>query len=844
MPCYPSCKYCHNKSEDKLHHLCQSCNEENSYSILEKNKTNNMSCYPECKYNFYFDKNNFDYICTNTSSCPPLYPLFLGNTKQCIENCNDKNIYKFRQACFEEYPEETKNCTDVGDYFTCNASCPFQRPFEMVKTQYCVSSCTIMERYEKLCITNCDDDRKSEIQNMVLEDFQNDIIDTFDYHIINESHNIIHKEKDVIYEITSTNCKYQDPRTTTIDLGECETELKSYYGLDENSTLYILKVDAYVEGKTGPKVEYAVYYPFDGIYLHLLDISICEGKEIFIGYSANISINELDLYNTSSNYFSDICYTFTNSKGTDMTLYDRKDDYMSNNKSYCEENCKISGYDEVKRRLICSCGAKITLSMISDIKVDKNNLYKFINLKQIINFDVMKCMKLLFSHEGLKNNIGFYSFFPIIIIYIITLFIFYLKEFKEIMNKINEIIAVKKLIKYSTEGLNQKKDNLGFFFNFLDKKRIYYVKNNKKDILKQKQNFEIDNDIKILSKKNRNEIIEAPTSSTKREIIPKKKNYYNNEKEENSKNINESEDKSNAITNLSKLKISEFIKQKYSENSSNKLNKRNCQKNDSKERRKFEQKFILAINKVNTNLLSKKEIIKIVDVLKYNDNELNDFGYKMAFKFDQRDIYQYYISLLFTKLIIFQIFNKKDYNSISLKILLFFFSFSSSYAVNALFFNDDTMHQIYEDEGDFNFIYQLPQIIYSTLLSFFIDSITSYLALSEDNIIELKKDKNLKNLNQQCRHIKDTLKIKFIFFFIVNIIFILLFWYYLGCFCAVYKNTQFLFLKDTLISVFTGYITPLGTNILTAFIRINSLKKYTKLNRMLFKMSKFLQQYL
>ena len=216
----------------------------------------------------------------------------------------------------------------------------------------------------------------------------------------------------------------------------------------------------------------------------------------------------------------------------------------------------------------------------------------------------------------------------------------------------------------------------------------------------------------------------------------------------------------------------------------------------------------------------------------------------MAFKFDQRDIYQYYISLLFTKLIIFQIFNKKDYNSISLKILLFFFSFSSSYAVNALFFNDDTMHQIYEDEGDFNFIYQLPQIIYSTLLSFFIDSITSYLALSEDNIIELKKDKNLKNLNQQCRHIKDTLKIKFIFFFIVNIIFILLFWYYLGCFCAVYKNTQFHLLKDTLISFFTGYITPLGTNILTAFIRINSLKKYTKLNRMLFKMSKFLQQYL
>ena len=56
------------------------------------------------------------------------------------------------------------------------------------------------------------------------------------------------------------------------------------------------------------------------------------------------------------------------------------------------------------------------------------------------------------------------------------------------------------------------------------------------------------------------------------------------------------------------------------------------------------------------------------------------------------------------------------------------------------------MHQIYEDEGDYNFIYQLPQIIYSSLISVIINGITSFLALSEDKIIELKKDKNLKNI--------------------------------------------------------------------------------------------------
>ena len=154
------------------------------------------------------------------------------------------------------------------------------------------------------------------------------------------------------------------------------------------------------------------------------------------------------------------------------------------------------------------------------------------------------------------------------------------------------------------------------------------------------------------------------------------------------------------------------------------------------------------------------------------------------------------------------------------------------------------MHQIYEDEGSFNFIYQLPQIAYSTLISYFIDSLTSFLALSEADVIEIKNDKNLENLSEKRRSIIKSMKIKFIFFFIISFIFILFFWYYLGCFCAVYKNTQYHLIKDTLIIFAIGYIIPFGTNTITALIRINSLKTYTKGNRMLFLLSKFLQQYL
>ena len=65
--------------------------------------------------------------------------------------------------------------------------------------------------------------------------------------------------------------------------------------------------------------------------------------------------------------------------------------------------------------------------------------------------------------------------------------------------------------------------------------------------------------------------------------------------------------------------------------------------------------------------------------------------------------------------------------------------------INALFFNDSTMHKIYIDEGNYNFIYQIPQIIYSSLISNIISILIKFLALTEKNILELKKEKKLSN---------------------------------------------------------------------------------------------------
>ena len=101
------------------------------------------------------------------------------------------------------------------------------------------------------------------------------------------------------------------------------------------------------------------------------------------------------------------------------------------------------------------------------------------------------------------------------------------------------------------------------------------------------------------------------------------------------------------------------------------------------------------------------------------------------------------------------------------------------------------MHQISEDGGDYNIIYQLPQIVYSSIISMIIDYASSSLALSQDDILDIKKHKKVKTLDKKVQRIKKMIRIKSIFFFITNFLFNLLFWYYLSCFCAVYKNTQY-----------------------------------------------------
>ena len=295
----------------------------------------------------------------------------------------------------------------------------------------------------------------------------------------------------------------------------------------------------------------------------------------------------------------------------------------------------------------------------------------------------------------------------------------------------------------------------------------------------------------------------------------------------------------NSLLKSSLLKINKSKKKGIG----SKLNNKNTPKGNKK--RIKNNKNIIKLNYINKiSIYNKCETInldnknKLQKIKILNDVEMNSLDYQEALILDKRTYFQYYCSLLRTKhLILFTFFLYNDYNLAFIKISLFLLAFSLYFTVNGFFFTDDTMHKINEDKGAFNIIFQIPQILYSTVISAVINLILKRLSLSETQILSIKQEKNLKKAKILGDKILVCLKIKFIIFFIISFLLSFFFWYFIAGFCAVYKNTQNILIKNTLLSFGLSMIYPLGLNLLPGIFRIPALRASKKDKKCLYKVS-------
>ena len=279
-------------------------------------------------------------------------------------------------------------------------------------------------------------------------------------------------------------------------------------------------------------------------------------------------------------------------------------------------------------------------------------------------------------------------------------------------------------------------------------------------------------------------------------IVKKKKKKISNEIIENKNIIKNSSSKEN-------ISLSKLLKNKSKDNDNNIINRDN------------NKEIILKTN--NDDYCNEKDFL--------NDEELNNLEYEKAKIIDKRNFSQYYLSLLKKKhLLLFSFIPMNDYNLMHIKICLFLYIFSVYFSINTLFFTDVTMHKIYKDKGVYNLLYQLPKILYSTIISSIMNLLIKFLALSEKNILMLKQSKTKEELNQKEIQTLSCLKLKFILFYLFGTIFLIIFWYYVSVFCAVYKNTQIILIEDTLFSFLFSLLYPFALNLIPSFIRILSIK--------------------
>ena len=89
-----------------------------------------------------------------------------------------------------------------------------------------------------------------------------------------------------------------------------------------------------------------------------LNLSLCEKDIIEISIPVNISEEDIKKYNPNSNFYNDICSKHTTENKTDITLKDRRKEFLEKNMTLGENNCEFKTYDYNTKKVKCECNVK------------------------------------------------------------------------------------------------------------------------------------------------------------------------------------------------------------------------------------------------------------------------------------------------------------------------------------------------------------------------------------------------------------------------------------------------------------------------------------------------------
>ena len=877
--CHQNCYSCYKRRISDDEQFCAIC-QENFYFIentnncfkdpygyyLNEEKQVYSKCHSNCEKCYNGPKPNN----MNCDECKEEFYLEIDKTDNRIRNC-----FICNNSFYFIYNEETNNKERIC--LKDNEFCPEIKPYEIIKTKECNLTCSYEDLINLICkpsnIKIVADQMKNILKEQIMTN--NEMVESV---LNNTFEDVTIEGYNSTYQISTTKNQklniYNNDRKSTIDLNECEKILKKSLNISDNISLILLKEDLKLNISSLTQVEYEVYDPFSRTKLNL---NSCKGITITINTPVELDENQLQLYKNLEDlgynpfdpndpFYNDECTIYTTENGTDMILIDRKNDILYKIPSPCENGCESKGINTQTQKAICECSPKnIINSTISTDNFEFSKLKDIIlNIENKINYKVLLCFRLLRNYKNLIHNYGFYIMSLILLCFIILIPFNLSKSSENLRIKCSKIISRRQILDNKcqdylkkleinnsmgsdtklkkVEKIERKKNNPPQRRK-TRKSQTHKIKTNKLDTLKENEKNNLDKRNTIKDRKysiniNIDKVI--PTAKHLSKFSQKKSNTLKISNLRNSSKTSKSNRRrkkffsqrlSMDLNSKSMLKNSNNELSFYKENS-NRIQKKSIDLKETKGKsNKFDTQNIFIENCIN--YIPKEERANI-----FNEEELNKMDYKYAIELDKRDFITYYFSLLKLKhLIIFTFFIKEDYNVYLMKISLFLCSLALYLITNTIFFNDENMHEIYTYEGKYNFVYQLPFILYTTIISVFFNNILNLLSLSQRNIIKLKQlDRTSIMVKKMILSLK-IFKLKTILFNIIGLIILIFGWYYLTMFCAVYTNTQTHLLKDIFSSFGLSLIYPFGINLVPGFFRIYALRAPKKNRKCIYKIS-------
>ena len=224
---------------------------------------------------------------------------------------------------------------------------------------------------------------------------------------------------------------------------------------------------------------------------------------------------------------------------------------------------------------------------------------------------------------------------------------------------------------------------------------------------------------------------------------------------------------------------------------------------------------------------------------KIKNEELNDLPYTLALNLDKRSIFQIFYSLIIQKLEIINLFISDE--KVKLMIICeYILSLLINFFFNALLYSDKVISNKYHNNGELDFIVTLFLSISSNIITSIICYYVNY-SKGIDERYEL-----IMTIKNEYYYLKNTiifsknLKIKFIYFFMCEILIICSSFYYTVIFFIIYSRS----IGSLIVNYFSSLFESFLTSIIICIIIVSTRKiGLVFLSKKLYNTSKYINNY-